>query len=202
MMKKLDALNQVAEFHKTFDHPILDQPTIPAKKRCDLRVSLIQEELNELKEKHKGLEDQHSSLEKELRVQKDKNKKLNTEIYDIQKKLAVLEEELKLCQEKNKREVKKLSKNEETIERIKAKSSDIDFNRIGIASMDQKDDLKIIKGIGKFIEEKLNALGIYQFKQIANFNSEDEELVNKAIEFFPGRVKRDDWKGQAKSLLK
>ena len=49
-MKKLDALNQVAEFHKTFDHPILDQPTIPAKKRCDLRVSLIQEELNELQE--------------------------------------------------------------------------------------------------------------------------------------------------------
>ena len=48
--KQLDVLNQVAEFHTTFNHPILDTPTIPSKERCDLRVSLIQEELNELSE--------------------------------------------------------------------------------------------------------------------------------------------------------
>lgn len=49
-MEKLDALNQVAEFHKTFNAPILEKPTIPSKERCELRVSLLQEELNELKE--------------------------------------------------------------------------------------------------------------------------------------------------------
>lgn len=49
-MDKIDALNQVAEFHKTFNAPILDQPQIPSKERCELRVSLLQEELNELKE--------------------------------------------------------------------------------------------------------------------------------------------------------
>ncbi len=49
-MEKIDSLNQVAEFHKTFKHPILELPTIPSIKRSDLRVSLIQEELNELKE--------------------------------------------------------------------------------------------------------------------------------------------------------
>ena len=49
-MKKLDALNQVKEFHKTFDVPVLKNPEIPSKERCDLRISLIQEELNELKE--------------------------------------------------------------------------------------------------------------------------------------------------------
>jgi len=49
-MEKLDALNQVAEFHRTFKHPILDTPTIPNKQRCDLRVSLIAEELKELQE--------------------------------------------------------------------------------------------------------------------------------------------------------
>lgn len=47
-MDKIDALNQVAAFHKTFKHPILDSPQIPAKERCELRVSLIQEELKEL----------------------------------------------------------------------------------------------------------------------------------------------------------
>ena len=47
-MKALDALNQVAEFHKTFQHPIENEPLIPNRKRCDLRVALIREELNEL----------------------------------------------------------------------------------------------------------------------------------------------------------
>lgn len=49
-MEKIDALNQVAEFHKTFNAPILNEPTIPSKERCELRISLLQEELNELKE--------------------------------------------------------------------------------------------------------------------------------------------------------
>ncbi|MGL1886876.1 MAG: nucleoside triphosphate pyrophosphohydrolase family protein [Reichenbachiella sp.] len=49
-MEKIDSLNQVADFHKTFKHPILDTPTIPEKKRCDLRVELISEELKELDE--------------------------------------------------------------------------------------------------------------------------------------------------------
>lgn len=49
-MDKIDALNQVAEFHKTFNAPVLETPQIPSKERCDLRVSLLQEELNELKE--------------------------------------------------------------------------------------------------------------------------------------------------------
>ena len=48
-MKKLDALNQVKEFHKTFDVPVLKNPEIPSKERCELRVSLLQEELDELK---------------------------------------------------------------------------------------------------------------------------------------------------------
>ena len=63
-----------------------------------------------------------------------------------------------------------------------------------------KDDLKIIKGIGPFIEEKLNALGIYMFVQIARMTPDLEEEVNVAIEFFPGRVKRDEWVKQAKEL--
>ena len=48
-MKQLDSLNQVADFHRTFQHPIKKIPEIPSKIRCDLRVALIQEELDELK---------------------------------------------------------------------------------------------------------------------------------------------------------
>ena len=47
-MEKINSLNQVAEFHQTFDAPILNTPQIPSKKRCALRVSLLAEELKEL----------------------------------------------------------------------------------------------------------------------------------------------------------
>jgi predicted HAD superfamily Cof-like phosphohydrolase len=47
-MQQPDSLNQVAEFHKTFQHPILASPTIPDENRCKLRVALIAEELKEL----------------------------------------------------------------------------------------------------------------------------------------------------------
>ena len=49
-MDKIDSLNQTADFHRLFNHPILDKPTIPDTKRCELRVELISEELDELKE--------------------------------------------------------------------------------------------------------------------------------------------------------
>jgi predicted flap endonuclease-1-like 5' DNA nuclease len=89
----------------------------------------------------------------------------------------------------------------EVLARIQQKAEKLNFDRIGTASASEKDDLKVIKGIGPFIEEKLNALNIYTYKQIANFNEADEEQVNEAIEFFPGRVKRDAWVLQAKGLL-
>lgn len=49
-MQEASPLNQVAEFHKTFKHPILEQPAIPSKARCDLRVSLLAEEVKELQD--------------------------------------------------------------------------------------------------------------------------------------------------------
>jgi predicted HAD superfamily Cof-like phosphohydrolase len=47
-MKQPEALGLVAEFHKTFKHPILAAPAIPDENRCKLRVALIAEELKEL----------------------------------------------------------------------------------------------------------------------------------------------------------
>ncbi len=49
-MQSPDSLNQVADFHHTFHHPVLEFPQIPSPKRCELRVELIAEELKELQE--------------------------------------------------------------------------------------------------------------------------------------------------------
>ena len=70
------------------------------------------------------------------------------------------------------------------------------------ATVTASDDLQRIKGVGPFIEDKLNALGIYTFEQVGNMTAEIEEQVNIAIEFFPGRIKRDKWANQARKFAK
>ena len=76
--------------------------------------------------------------------------------------------------------------------------------RLGIseASASEKDDLKLISGIGPVIERKLNAIGIYTFKQISEFTPYAIEQVTAAIKFFPDRIGRDNWIGQAAALMR
>lgn len=93
-------------------------------------------------------------------------------------------------------------KKDELLDRIRARKSKIYYDRIGIASENEADDLTEISGIGKWINEKLNALAIFTFKQISKFNEEDVEEVTEAIEFFPGRIERDEWIYQAKELVR
>jgi predicted HAD superfamily Cof-like phosphohydrolase len=50
MIKDPNALNQVAEFHTTFKHPVIKTAAIPSKDRCDLRIALLAEELKELQQ--------------------------------------------------------------------------------------------------------------------------------------------------------
>ena len=60
----------------------------------------------------------------------------------------------------------------------------------------------MIQGIGPFIEKKLNDIGIYTYRQISSFDDHLIERVTDAIEFFPGRIQRDNWVGQAHKLYK
>lgn len=78
----------------------------------------------------------------------------------------------------------------------------MDLTNIGSATFEDRNDLKLISGIGPFIENKLNTIGIYTFDQISKLTKEDIEKVTELISFFPGRIERDNWKDQAKSLKK
>jgi predicted HAD superfamily Cof-like phosphohydrolase len=50
MFNEPNALNDVAKFHRLFNLPIEQLPIIPSEKRCELRVSLLAEELDELRD--------------------------------------------------------------------------------------------------------------------------------------------------------
>ncbi|GAA0722710.1 hypothetical protein GCM10009430_25380 [Aquimarina litoralis] len=76
----------------------------------------------------------------------------------------------------------------------------LNFESFGKADETQKDDLKRISGVGPFIEKKLNSIGIFTFDQISRFTKEDIETVTELIQFFPGRIERDNWTDQAEKL--
>lgn len=61
------------------------------------------------------------------------------------------------------------------------------------------DDLKKISGVGPVLEGKLNDLGIYTFAQVAAFTKEDIVRVDDRLSF-KGRIDRDNWLSQAKTL--
>jgi len=61
------------------------------------------------------------------------------------------------------------------------------------------DDLKLIKGIGPQNEERLHALGIWHFSQIAAWTPENVEWVGTYLAF-PGRIEREEWLAQAAAL--
>lgn len=61
------------------------------------------------------------------------------------------------------------------------------------------DDLTRIKGIGPKLGKRLNELGIYHFKQIADWSVDQADWVDDYLAF-NGRVARDAWVKQARLL--
>ena len=65
-----------------------------------------------------------------------------------------------------------------------------------------QDNLSKIKGISKSIEEKINAIGITSYSQLGLLDDALIEDLAKAINYFSGRIKKEDWVGQAYQLGK
>lgn len=70
---------------------------------------------------------------------------------------------------------------------------------LSVAPAGGGDNLTLIDGVGNAIEKKLFALGIYTFKQIAEWSDANETWIGNEIGF-PGRSQRENWVGEAKIL--
>ena len=57
----------------------------------------------------------------------------------------------------------------------------------------ERDDLKRIWGIGPVLEKRLNGLGIYYFRQIAQWTREEVDYFSEQLKEFPDRIQRDNW---------
>jgi len=76
-----------------------------------------------------------------------------------------------------------------------AQPSGLDAARNG-----QADDLKRINGVGPKLEQLLNSLGFFHFDQIAAWTASEIAWVDENLQGFKGRVTRDNWVAQAKTL--
>lgn len=63
------------------------------------------------------------------------------------------------------------------------------------------DDLTRISGVGPKLAKKLNQAGVTRFAQIAELSDEAITQLERDVVRFNGRIKRDDWPGQARQFL-
>ena len=71
---------------------------------------------------------------------------------------------------------------------------------LAAARSGQPDDLKKIKGVGPKLEGMLHDMGIFHFDQIAAWGPSEVAWADANLKGFKGRVSRDDWVQQAKTL--
>jgi predicted flap endonuclease-1-like 5' DNA nuclease len=81
-----------------------------------------------------------------------------------------------------------------------ALEADVDEELNDYDTINSRDDLKQIKGIGPAIEKTLHELGIFRFDQIAEMNEYDIDRIAQRLKGFRSRIYREDWIGQARTL--
>ncbi len=81
----------------------------------------------------------------------------------------------------------------------KADAAEVQPDNLTEARDGKADDLKMLKGVGPKLEQKLNELGVYHYDQIAGWKPEHVAWVDARLKF-KGRIKRDGWIEQAGKL--
>lgn len=115
--------------------------------------------------------------------------------------LAQLRSRIEECEaEKNKLRAQTLEYEVERRQFVPAGQSDkVEPLLYQSASEGEADDLKQINGIGPKLEKLLNKIGVFYFHQIASWTDQQTEYVDDKLRF-KGRIGRDNWRKQARSL--
>ncbi len=181
MERKLDVAQHIlSHSQRDFNHNLAQSNETNELLRKELAE--LNHELMQLKETQIN-QAASSQLENELGALRFRTKQLEFQKQELEEANVILKKDL---------ESKTLLFKSSTVEPLHPFVRPVEMN--------EKDDLTRIKGIGPFIEKRLNMLGIYTFRQISEFTPETIEHITKAIEFFPKRIVRDNWVGQAKDL--
>jgi len=165
------------------------------------------DELNETQEELGGLQEtvdmlnhaqeEHLSrqalIESELACEKDENNKLTKQLEDLARKLE--------ARRANKIAHDNVATEERAVESAdNTEAGDKTDSLPALRISDTHDDLKSIRGVGAKIEQKLNMLGICNFKDLLTLADDDYARAATLIPNLEGRMQRDDWMDQARNL--
>ena len=152
--------------------------------------------IKKLKRKINNLKQNHNATVREKSV-----KEIETIFTEIKPKIIKVVHE---AQEQIKEET---SNKQEIVDKTRTSyitytnsKPELDFNNFGEALENENDDLTKLEGIGPYIEQRLNDIGIFNYDQVSKLTPEDIRKITELIDFFPGRIERDDWVGQAHSF--
>lgn len=73
---------------------------------------------------------------------------------------------------------------------------------IGAAARGGRDDLSLIRGIGRSGETRLNDLGIHRYRDITALSADDEAALEGRLGAEPGMIARERWREQADLLAR
>ena len=183
------------------------------KNHVELWREKYRHDLNAIQRKSSDLISEKEKLQKHKIELESSVTESRNETREVQSRLQQVENEIGTLRYRNRQlefQAKELeesnSKLKTEIENLaaerKEKKSISDHPFVRPVEPDEKDDLTRIKGVGPFIEKRLNMIGIYTFQQLAELSPEMIDRVGAAIEFFPHRIIRDNWVGQASAFSK
>lgn len=144
----------------------------------------LKSELAEKSQAYQQLNADMASLKEELHSAVSDREKLNNELDELRPRAERLGAE---------------------VSHLRFKVKQLEFenqnkSELRVPKEDEISDLTQIQGIGPAISRKLYAMGIYSFKQISQFDKKTIDQIGKALKYFPDRIQRDDWVGQARKL--
>jgi len=132
--------------------------------------------------------------ERFLRSEKKMYKKMNDRLSSLEEKFEKLSEVLLGHLENN--EV--ATPETEPVETNVAETAEVEVETEEEIDVN---DLKLLKGLGKGIEKKLQAEGISTLNQLAEMTDDGVKALNEKIAGFEVRFNRYDWRTQAQNFL-
>lgn len=84
---------------------------------------------------------------------------------------------------------------------VAARRAELDESVFGTAGPDDQDNLQRIHDIGPEVEQKLHALGIMSYAQVARLTPQILEQVTDILGLLPGSAEEQGWVAQAEALL-
>jgi predicted flap endonuclease-1-like 5' DNA nuclease len=167
-------------------------------------LSFSQHKANEISLERDRLLQQLQQLESSVSSKQQNSLTAQAQLEQLETEAGTLRYRIRQLEFQNKEHEESYAKLKNELETLqsdrKEKPSLTDHPFVRPVEPDEKDNLTAIKGIGPFIEKRLNMLGIYTFKQLSELTPELVDRVGNAIEFFPGRIERENWIGQARSF--